>query len=259
MWISTDPALGDYIPKAPTNEEAKKHNQNLPGMGGVFNHINGDLYAYAGNNPVKYTDPDGKSPVYDTNGSLIGVTEDSGLQGKPFFMNAEDYSPKMSTEDANKRDLGMTGLKNETAIKNFIANFSNLNKRPDWDGKLTLSEANEWYRNGNGRELFVDINKIDLSMYASLGDKYIGKIYAFNLQMDGSSDGLVFGNLTFKRYANDACRAYSDTYDFEYHKGISSMPRNVATFFGRLYAGKGTSYIINIYGEKRLQRAWWAR
>ncbi len=60
MWISTDPALGEYIPKAPINEETKRYNQNLPGMGGVFNHINGNLYAYAGNNPVKYTDPDGR-------------------------------------------------------------------------------------------------------------------------------------------------------------------------------------------------------
>ena len=60
MWISTDPALGEYIPKAPIDEEAKKYNQNLPGMGGVFNHINGNLFAYAANNPVKYTDPDGK-------------------------------------------------------------------------------------------------------------------------------------------------------------------------------------------------------
>ncbi|MBO5628813.1 MAG: RHS repeat-associated core domain-containing protein [Aeriscardovia sp.] len=60
MWISTDPALGEYIPIAPTNDEAKKHNSNLPGMGGVFNHINFNLYHYAGNSPVKYTDPDGK-------------------------------------------------------------------------------------------------------------------------------------------------------------------------------------------------------
>lgn len=60
MWISTDPALGEYIPKAPIDEEAKKYNQNLPGMGGVFNHINSNLYHYAGNNPVKYTDPDGR-------------------------------------------------------------------------------------------------------------------------------------------------------------------------------------------------------
>ena len=35
-WISTDPALGEYIPKAPINEEAKRYNQNLPGMGGAL-------------------------------------------------------------------------------------------------------------------------------------------------------------------------------------------------------------------------------
>ena len=59
-WLSGDPALGDYIPKAPIDDEAKKHNEKLPGMGGVFNVVNLHLYHYAGNNPVKYTDPDGR-------------------------------------------------------------------------------------------------------------------------------------------------------------------------------------------------------
>ena len=60
-WLSGDPALNDYIPKAPINDEAKKHNENLPGMGGVFNTVNLHVYHYAGNNPVKYVDPDGRS------------------------------------------------------------------------------------------------------------------------------------------------------------------------------------------------------
>jgi hypothetical protein len=68
-WLSADPALGEYIPSAPVNDEARKRNGNLPGMGGVFNYVNLHAYHYAGNNPVRYIDPDGKM-IRDEQGKL---------------------------------------------------------------------------------------------------------------------------------------------------------------------------------------------
>ena len=64
-WISGDPAMGEYVPEAPVNDEARKRNGNLPGMGGVFNYVNLHVYHYAGNNPVKYTDPNGEWVFFD--------------------------------------------------------------------------------------------------------------------------------------------------------------------------------------------------
>jgi RHS repeat-associated protein len=60
MWLSADPAMGEYIPQAPVNDDIRKQNQNLPGMG-VFNYVNLHAYHYAGNNPVVLTDPDGRA------------------------------------------------------------------------------------------------------------------------------------------------------------------------------------------------------
>jgi hypothetical protein len=79
MWLSADPALGDYIPSAPVNEEARERNGKLPGMDGVFNTINLHLYHYAGNNPVKYTDPDGKAGEVFHGGKYPGWS-DGALQ-----------------------------------------------------------------------------------------------------------------------------------------------------------------------------------
>jgi RHS repeat-associated protein len=74
MWLSADPAMGEYIPRAPIDDEARKYNENLPGMGGVFNYVNLHVYHYAGNNPVKLVDPDGKAleTPWDVANAVLG-------------------------------------------------------------------------------------------------------------------------------------------------------------------------------------------
>jgi hypothetical protein len=63
------------ITGAPVNDELRK--QNLPGMGGVFNIVNLHTYHYAGNNPVKYLDPDGRIGQGQKNG---GITSGQALR-----------------------------------------------------------------------------------------------------------------------------------------------------------------------------------
>jgi len=66
--------MAEYIPQAPVNDEAKKRNKNLPGMGGVFNYVNMHVYHYAGNNPVKLVDPEGRITITSqTMGKTVGL------------------------------------------------------------------------------------------------------------------------------------------------------------------------------------------
>ena len=60
MWLSTDPALGDYV------------SQSSKGEGGIYNSVNLNLYHYANNNPIKCTDPTGKF-VWDAISLAAGV------------------------------------------------------------------------------------------------------------------------------------------------------------------------------------------
>ena len=106
-WLSSDPALNDYIPTAPVDDKAKKHNENLPGMGGVFNVVNLHLYHYAGNNPVKYTDPDGDAILaVAAIGFLIGAAVETGAELYTMYQK----TGKIDVTQLDARKIGIQGL-----------------------------------------------------------------------------------------------------------------------------------------------------
>jgi hypothetical protein len=210
-------------------------------------------YAYCGNNPLKYIDPTGMAvnPIYDEYGSLLG-TDELGLQGNALIMNKDDFKQGMFHDEALKKDLGKDGLKNEEAKLNLAKSYQTLSSRPDYDGYLTLSEANEWYRTGKGEPLYVDAAKIDLSPLTSGQLEPAGLIHYINFASPAYANfetGLIYGTLGVTHLGSGTAKIGNannliDNYGFEMQEGRTF--RNFATKIGEAVAGKGTSY--NIYG-----------
>jgi RHS repeat-associated protein len=121
--------------------------------------------------------------------------------------------------------------------------------RPDNDGHITLDEANDWYRKGNGQALNADLSKVDLSFLTAADfdnkpgtSKYIQTLW-------GSKDGRIYGNIRLTYEGNNRVSSTFDVYDFEMHswKGPKNWVRNFATMFGD--PGQGKGFRINFYNK----------
>jgi RHS repeat-associated protein len=133
MWLSTDPALGEYIPAVgkATIEEAGK----LTGMGGLFNHVNHNLYHYAGNNPVKYVDPDGRSSIFGAIAVTIAIKVIATMPSKEEHYNRNKHQSSETynnVSEAVKNGYDRLGLK-PGGVENAEAldNYHEMGQLPD--------------------------------------------------------------------------------------------------------------------------------
>ena len=88
-------------------------------------------------------------------------------------MESKNFHQGMIVDEALEYNLGMQGLENSAAQHRFNDSYNTLCFRPDWDGYLTLEEANDWYKYGEGQPLYVSLERIDLSLLMSLGDLFV--------------------------------------------------------------------------------------
>lgn len=223
-------------------------------------------YNFVQNNPINRIDPNGAldNPIYDIETSEFLGTDDLGIQGEAIMMKKSDFKQGMSHEKAMAVGSTLDNMSFGNALKfanngnfgNFLNHYNNLNTRPDWDGYLTLNEANEWYRTGNGQPLYTDLSKVDLSGLYSLGESFVGQEKAINLlTCNFSESSFVYGNVTLKRYPNHTVRAYNDIYEFKPHTPLwnpLNWPRNIEAAIGESYAGQGQEYKIHLYGSAKL-------
>ena len=129
-----------------------------------YYHIN--PYVYCAGNPVNLIDPDGRNPIYNTDGDFLG-TDDKGLRGSYYVINTADFTQGMSNNDAASRVVQYDI--SEDLKKKIEGHYDNLQNRPDYDGFVTVEEGINWAKSHPNalknptpdNTLYLDASKLD--------------------------------------------------------------------------------------------------
>ena len=244
-----------------------------PELGRWFNvdplaeqYLSQSTYHFSGNNPILFIDNNGMNynPIYDSEGTFLG-TDDKGLQGEAIVMKEEDFEQGMEHSEALEKGTlfnDLNSLEKWNFMENGYPHWQSLPERPDWDGIITLSEANEWYKNGNGAPLYVDASKINLSPVNEDTFKGVNQPLYYNFFTSGDKNsqtntGFIYGTIRLTLVDNEGNvklggdNGFLDRYDFDIKPWNSPkrVIRNIGTIIGKAYAGKGKGFDIYNYGQ----------
>jgi hypothetical protein len=169
-------------------------------MGGVFNTVNLHLYHYAGNNPVKYTDPDGKFIITALILFTLGQKHETAANlfiSLIVFPIAKIFSFKHTFELFTKSRSGdKTEYKQgpDSAIAKAIGADKTFNAR-------ISNDVNADFSQGSGGEANAEINWSKLDLDLSIGGLDGG--YSWTVDSYNKETGIANITVTVK-----------DTFDF---------------------------------------------
>jgi RHS repeat-associated protein len=179
MWLSCDPALGEYV----TPDENKKY--------GVFNHINLHLYHYAGNNPIKYVDPTG---MLDMKTSSYGIDFITSYEGG-FRANIYDAQNPSRVYVAGEEGDWTIGFGHKLTEEE-LSNGTYDNGITEETAKSLLASDLSWFEQGvNVNFEGSDISQNEFDALVSLGYN-IGRSRLVRSQIFADSENNVSDELT---------------------------------------------------------------
>lgn len=191
-------------------------------------------YNYVGSDPVNMTDPSGLGGL----GSGYGYND--------IVVTGTKYQPPAIQPiriPVSPRPITITIPSTQPSPPVAKPNNGDLNG----DGKLSLNEANDHWRDGDGEPLSVDASKLSVTLEGpqpEIGGKVIGSV-------TGTSDWLVFGRVQLERTGANSYRIMPELYDFDIKSwnSIGNIGRNIETYIGRGYAGSGAPFETQFYGS----------
>ncbi|MBO9620559.1 MAG: hypothetical protein J7539_16160 [Niabella sp.] len=152
-----------------------------------------------GNDPGNKTDAAGgetDNPIFGLDGRFLG-TDSKGIQGEAYFMSEDNFTKGMDHNVARGLNQGVSKLGPESRSW-YESVYKTFPTRPDWDGVLTKAEADKWWVEGGGKPLYVDFEKMKISMntaeFANAQNGTMYKNFGFDLR-NYSSMGKVYGTV----------------------------------------------------------------